>query len=351
MEKILVYPFSLENVAYIKYGKLIKGGVVSSVVSPRGWGLDGLKIEGTDICVTSDYEGELKNCTAVWLLEDTKKYMPESLLISKVIEAVHNHKTIWISKNYCSMDVLERIVPRQNLHYIEKNNVDCNFEADFYFRLIEINVPVIFVLGSSENTNKFETQLALYEKFSQMGYDVVAINPKSDAGIMEMYSIPEFMWENTMDISEKIFTFNHYVKKIEIQEKPELILIEIPGGVLPYSYNKYNSFGSMMYMISFAVKADAAVFCTLYDEYEKEYFDKIIKKIWEKFDVDIKYFHISNYMLDRDTGRELILTSMLKLDCSYVEKKVADLDVTNIYNIWKDEEVERLCNDIIEQLQ
>lgn len=31
MEKILVYPFSLENAAYIKYGKLIKGGVVSSV--------------------------------------------------------------------------------------------------------------------------------------------------------------------------------------------------------------------------------------------------------------------------------------------------------------------------------
>ncbi|MFN1900292.1 hypothetical protein ACK2FY_20460 [Clostridioides difficile] len=44
-----------------------------------------------------------------------------------------------------------------------------------------------------------------------------------------MIPIPEFMFDDSISSKTKIINFNHFIKDKEVEAKPDLIIIEVPG--------------------------------------------------------------------------------------------------------------------------
>ena len=51
------------------------------------------------------------------------------------------------------------------------------------------------------------------------------------------------MYDEGVSEKKKILMYNHYLKWIEQSEKPDVILVGIPGGIMPDSKNKWDILG------------------------------------------------------------------------------------------------------------
>lgn len=53
--------------------------------------------------------------------------------------------------------------------------------------------------------------------------------------MLGFYSFPSFMYDSNISEVNKVLMFNRFVRKIEKVEAPDIIIIGIPGGIMPYN--------------------------------------------------------------------------------------------------------------------
>ena len=102
----------------------------------------------------------------------------------------------------------------------------------------------------------------MWRRFRELGYNVEVISTRLDSEVLGINPIPQFMFETGMSESEKIIKYNHYVKQIELVKDPDLIIIGVPGGIMPFDKVNYNNFGAIAFLISMAVSVDYAILCS-----------------------------------------------------------------------------------------
>ena len=120
-------------------------------------------------------------------------------------------------------------------------------------------------MEQKKETGKLGVQLALREELIEKGYKVSSISSRLDSELYGLHPIPSFMFDRMNSETEKIQKYNHYVKQIELIEHPDIIIIGIPGGILPYDEIDHNEYGILAYEISYAVPCDAAIMCLPYN--------------------------------------------------------------------------------------
>ena len=149
-----------------------------------------------------------------------------------------------------------------------------------------------------ECCNKFELQLFLKKYLNRLDYDVCVISSRKNTEIVGLHSFPSFMYGNQMEESEKIISFNHYIKKLEVEEKPDIILIGIPGSVMPISEKHSEFFGVFAFEVFNAIKSDMLLFCIHNNIYTNEYFEELKKLCQYRYQSDIDAIVVSNYSYD-----------------------------------------------------
>ncbi|MCS4481257.1 TIGR04066 family peptide maturation system protein [Clostridium botulinum] len=199
----------------------------------------------------------------------------------------------------------------------EKYNI-LNMEA---VQLEKIQTPIIFVLGTGDRSGKFEIQLCLRENLMQMGYKVSQVGSRNYCELMDFHSFPQFMYSTEITEEEKVIYFNNFIKDIELNDNSDVIIIGIPGGIMPFNDKYTNGFGILAYEISQAVKPDAAVFTTLYEDYNKEYFESIDNTIKYKFGFEIDCYNLSNIQFDWMKFENLNEQFYITLDYNFISKR------------------------------
>lgn len=157
---------------------------------------------------------------------------------------------------------------------------------------------MVFVAGMGEKCNKFEVQMFLKAYFSSLDYNVCVISSRTNAEMFGIHSFPDFMLNHDLDEVSKIINFNHYVKKLEENENPDIIIIGVPGGIMPVSEKHSEHFGVMAFEVFNAIKTDALLFCIHNNNYTMEYFDELQKLCQYRFHTNIDAFVVSNYTYD-----------------------------------------------------
>ncbi len=145
-----------------------------------------------------------------------------------------------------------------------------NLEAGKNFQLenkkmYTADVPIITVLGQGRNSGKFETQLLLKNIIEEMGYTVTVVSSNPLAALYDCYTIPHFFFDDTYNYENKIIQFNHYLYMLSRIEKPDIIVLGIPGGTSRFAKSEYNQFGLFPLMATSAVTSDLSVLCTYYN--------------------------------------------------------------------------------------
>jgi peptide maturation system protein (TIGR04066 family) len=300
----VIYPYDNTLSYFFRHNDLFKKYNIVGAVSPFGWGYTGKDAGtidgGSNVgIIVKDKFSDLDDTYDTVIITDTHLSIDfDSILYRNIEELVTKGKNLLL---YRELDTkkLEKIslicknkgvslrIPNETIF----NRIDTK-------EIVDINTPVVFILGLSQRTQKFEIQLSIREELIKSGYKVGQIGTKNHCDLFGFSSFPKFMFDESINESEKVLMFNRLVKRLELKEKPDIIIIGIPGGILPI--NKYftNGFGILAYLISQAVKPDITVFTTLYKNYYLKHFEDINNLCIYRFGFSIDCFNLSNAELD-----------------------------------------------------
>lgn len=352
MEEVLVYPYNKAYQPYVWTGEIHGNKIIKSLVSPNGWGMEGKEVQSLTgkYVVSSNFSYELKGCSMVWFVEDDALPLPEEVLISKVQEAIENGKDILYTRYKDKqlydkvMNLLQSSHKQPMLREEKKRQVNLN---DFCY---SIKVPIVAILGLEEGVQKFDVQVALWRKLKELGYEVEAISTRLDSEVIGMNSIPQFMFETGMNESEKIIQYNHYVKQIELTKKPDLIIIGVPGSVIPFDQVNHNNFGIMSYLISMAVPVDYAVLCAPFYTGSDFDFTDLKRDIYHKFGFDVDFCHIAPITLDLRSIFEDNKRRFFTLKEEYIQNELSKKEKDDVGYVLSPSNIEKLALRILEIL-
>ncbi len=370
-DQILIYPYDLQFTPILRHRDLFKANGSFTLCSPPGWGLtdkDASYSDGgpsLDTKVLSNFEELLTFSDTVWFTESENKIAFNEFLYFKIQQAIKESKNI-----ICTIDLNEKITDikdacnKRNVHFeynltsFNLSNIEKQIELSYKLgnhKLCRFNTPIVFVAGLTEKLHKFEIQLVLRELLQKMGYKVSQIGSRNFCEMLGFHSFPRFMYSNSVSESTKVLLFNNYVKKIELEEAPDIILIGIPGGIMPLYDDAASGFGILAFEISQAVVPDFTVFSVPFeDQLDKDYFRKISRLLKYRFGLDVSCFNIANKQVDwvqvDQEGKE----SYCKVHQDLIEKKIKDLnkdmEYQSYFNILNPDDALKMSTILIDTL-
>lgn len=213
--------------------------------------------------------------------------------------------------------------------------------------LIRIETPIVLVCGLLESTGKLKFLLNLKKIVEKEGYKISAIGTRDYCEMLDMYSFPKFMTNKIREV-DKIVAFNNYVRHIEYIDKPDLILIGIPGGVNTYSQEIFSDFGMMACEVLRAVKPDCSVLCTpcyLADLLEVE---MSIKEIEGRLGINIDYILMDNKIICANESERYKEIRFLTVDEKEVLTQLKQYNKTNYFSAVS--ESNKVAKYVLEQL-
>lgn len=283
-KSMLLFPFTKEVISIVRHRELLKDyEMIYCVCLPADEKENGdisyfdNGIPVNCICVKKFLDC-IDKVDDIYLTTDTENDYIKSEYKKLIELCCEKRKNIGFLYRICAKE-------RQSMQELcRKHNIDLLQFADIRFQfknkyLEIINVPVIFICGSAKNTDKFETQLIVRKGLMEAGYKVSQIGTKYYSELFGFYSIPEYLYDCGMTETEKIICFNNQVKGIEREEKPDVIIIGIPGGTIRESEKGLTEFTIPAYEISSAITPDYTIMNIYENECDPEYLAETITSL------------------------------------------------------------------------
>lgn len=238
-----IYPYSRCFSSYLRHIKHFDIYNIVAAVSPGKWVKEKCDAgyidsgENIDIPLSTDFEYWLNKCdTVIWAnyeyFENHEFY--ETVLL-RIKNAMTVGKNIVCFEELASDDeiALRDIAKANNVTFVYKKN-DSIFD-DCAEISEKKDVPIISVLGMAENCSKFDAELGLYRALCNKGYKVLLVSSKSNVELLGVHPFPSFMFSHHYNEIEKINLFSNYLKINIDHHRPDVVIIGIPGGMIPFN--------------------------------------------------------------------------------------------------------------------
>lgn len=360
-KKAMIYPVDRQAVPVLRYNCLLEEYDIMYAVSPKGWGFNGKDCGvvdgGNEInnIITNDFDMALNLCDCVIFMESDMMLNFEKMIFPKIKKALEADKEV-----VCTVEIphkfkeeIDKICKDKDskFKYYEKEK-KCNFKQIDDEYMLDINVPIMGILGTTERTGKFDIQLAIRKKLIDDGYRVSQIGTRHYSEILGFHSFPQFMMSPNISESNKIMLFNHYVKRIELEEEPDIILIGVPGGTMTYN-NKYtNRFGILAFEVCNAIQFDSVVVSTLYGDYSDEYFTTMQQSLKYRLGIEIDAFNLTPLKGDFKALDSMNRFGYLTLSSNFIDDKIKVFNNLNfkVCNILNNKNRDELVDYLIDKL-
>ena len=164
---------------------------------------------------------------------------------------------------------------------------------------------------------------------------------------------PNVLFDN-IDPSKKIVSLNQWMYNLANKEKPDVVIIDIPGGIMKLNPYNFSEWGEYAYLIAMSIRADLGLLCLPANYLTTEYLAHLESICLYKYNISLLAFGMSNVdlSLDHDT-RELI---HITLPYSHTKKFIDDYRkaVDNpkiIFSISDKREVNELTQKMIKTME
>lgn len=171
-------------------------------------------------------------------------------------------------------------------------------------KLLDANIPIIAVLGLGGNCGKFECELELKRYIDSLGYQCLALASNPLGSFVDMELLPDFLYDNSFSLPEKILRFNRYVHTLCVKRNPDVLLVSVPGGIIPLSETEANYFSEIPLIISMALHIDLGILAVYFNT-ERKSLNKLVQLCQQRYSVSIKAFYLSRQatILDPETEK------------------------------------------------
>lgn len=357
MNRIAVFPYDENFYPLLKNSESMVGFEISKVFSIRGWGYVGRNI--FDVSDTTSRNIHVEDISEklneeefdIFLLAEPEHNIDENYIVQIIDRMAQMNKTIWIFKSL-SDEIITKIDT-----ICEKNKVEVQFFSkdienvvfDGEEILYDISTPIITVAGMGEKTNKMELQMDLVISLQKDKYKVVWVSSRNEALLYNGQKFPTFMYDEGVSEKKKILMYNHYLKWIEQSEKPDVILIGIPGGIMPDSKKQVGYFGITSFEVLNAINPDYFIMSLYGNTLGKNYLDELRNVMKYKFNVEVDSFYVGDMEQDAYSLDKLAPIEYIHLGQLTVDKRVKDVNYTEI-PVYTCSTVSQLYQNMIEKL-
>ena len=320
-KKLIVYPYTNEFEHLVDYSGIMVGYDLSRLVVTKSYLMQNKNhdLRISDL-LSTDFDKEIHACDAILFTGNPS-------VEEKVLRLAKMHgKELFHSQNVMITSV-KSYSDRQSTSRIE--------------------VPTIAVMGQGENTQKFNLQLMLREGFVRQGYKVLQFGTKFYSTIFGMCRIPDC---GEASLWRKILFLNEYIKHYIHEEKPDIVVVGIPGGLMPLNTLIHQRFGEDAIAICEAVKPDISIV----SYYENLAINEVIEMTSDfalkRLGITIDYVHISNtrLVIQSENSRP----DYLKIGIEQVRNKCSE--ITRVYRPFSSGDCigkSVVINEIINELQ
>lgn len=298
-QKLAVFPYNNEVSSLWQYSDLLQDFEIEKLIAPKGWGLTGqnIKVELNNQTINLSIQDNLSESEydlidAIWITEEINK-MNKEVAIELLNKLFYSEKKIIYTYGICS-ELREfiadtgRSIDLSEFHKIKK-------ELSPSYHSYSIDVPVIMVIGTSIMTEKFDLQLSIRRKLQNMGYKISQVGSKSFCEFFGFHSIPAWFFGQKYSEADKISMFNMFLRCIEIEEKPDIIIIGIPEGIMPLTKKHHFNYGIFAFEICCAVSPDYTILTLPYGEYNDEFYTEMKNLCQYRLNVTLDSFYVSRY--------------------------------------------------------
>ena len=355
---ICAVPFSAEDIPVIvNLTNFMPEYVVDFVVAPGGLGLEGKDIGAAEnrcelgYTVTSNLNDSIKSCDTVLILSKDKSGHLYDYGIKAVEEAIRQRKDI-----ICLLDLDRETMNRyKEICHEENIGFRCILEdelprvsyRDISEPLYHPYAPVVFIGELAENVQGYEVFYNLVKLCQDKGLRVSAIGPERANGLFGFHTI-DFS-DMRGELGSRVYRVNKYVRNIEEQENPGIIIIKLPKPMMKFDEDVRYDFGLSAYMVSQAVPASFFIACSPYGFFSEKFWEPMSGSFQAKFGYEIDAVHISNKMIDSTDEMDknkLCFVHMSGRKVQEVIEEVSDESSFILGNLTEPKYMERVFKEI-----
>jgi len=316
-ERVGIFPYSTEIDSFLKHIQMLKPSYqVCALISPRGWGLSGQIVASgcgkKEWAINSDFESIINEIDTLFIPEFNVDDAVETQLIEEIAIVIPRLKRVISSAKLIERNIsrLRETCELSGCRFEDLNRLR-NPEDYGLTRYIGINpplervkVPVVAVAGLWEETDKFEVSLALREKLINNGYCVTQIGSRNCCEMLGFHSFPGFLLDAKICAVDKVVYLNRWIKQLESSEKPDIILLSVPGCIQNLNESFTRGFGILHHFVFQAVTVDFLLFCTMYDFDSIKFLQELSLICKYRFGAEVDCFHMSNLCFDLMSSHE-----------------------------------------------
>lgn len=293
---IAIFPYSNELYSFLGYIQVTQVMTVQYIISLKGYGIIGKEIWVGDKKWTVQEqlsEEQYAKIDTIWITSLAAN-LATNILFEFIETAAERKLEIFITANL--KDEVKEEIKKINQKY--SNHVDflddTVYEDCKYENNVMVNVPVITVFGVGEMTQKSDIQIYLRNHFGD-DFKVCQVGTNRDCKMLGMYSFPAFMSEKRYSEKEKICKFNHWIKELEDENKPDVIILGIPGGIMPLNDKHTFDYGVLAYEIFSAIKPDYSIMTLYAGKYTDRFYEDMKELCKYRYDFELDSFFVSKY--------------------------------------------------------
>lgn len=295
------------------------------------------------ILTTTDFEKYINEVDIVIFCDNTSKIDP-SAYVKKIKHICSLKKTFFLSKTLYN-EIKSKFGWSEELF---GNSVILENDYDNKTKLMDnmlypIETPIVCIMGFGPECNKFQTHLELSKKFKSNNYKCLNIFSNGLGKVTGGQLYPNIIFSENVDLPTKIQMMNMYVHELEMNEKPDVIIISVPYGIMPINMNISNRYGELLSIVSYALPIDIGVLCIDFmQKLDELYCLELANLLKYKFSIPLDVVCISDvkkrFVRDEKKYNNYFLNRSMGIRCDYKDcngiKIYSNLD-TNEENKFK----------------
>ena len=147
------------------------------------------------------------------------------------------------------------------------------------------------------------------------------------------HSFPSFMYSKYIGEIQKVFLFREYINNIVNRERPQVLIIGAPHGIMNVSESDIDNYGMVLYLMSAAVQINHMFFCIPFFYYNNDFLKRTTDLLKIKYNVPSVSLIASNLCRD-EFEEERDVNSICVLPDSMIKKHLNNLDNPDIVDVW-----------------
>lgn len=264
--KAAIYPYNRKVSSLIRYSELLSDYEIVSAIVPNGYDITGKDVSILEkrsplgMLGTSSFDEGISKCDILIVAETDENEHFKKIIIKNILKAMCQGKDI-VSLYFFSHEEEEMLAQMADIYSVNYKSYKQfnNIELPYGNSTEETYAPVILVTSLNEDCLKFDVELQMKKSLQDAGYRISLIGTKHYSEMFGAYSFPNFMYDPSIDIEERIIKLNAYVRYIEISEAPQAIIVGIPGGLFPISEKLHQAYGRIAYEVGYALQSDLCI--------------------------------------------------------------------------------------------